>query len=156
MTHPSDCRSQRLDTATPAAGSRRPLRPRPLLLALALAICVSGCSRSTAPRPEAVAAEPGTVTVVIEIGGQEILREVEQVQPGTTIADVMSRIEEPAIKIIGSGSMAFVDSIGELGTTAGLGWTFRVNGEWADRGVGAYALEPPAEIRWSHGTFTVP
>ncbi len=153
MTHPSDCRSQRPDTATPAAGSRR---PRPLLLALALAVCVSGCSRSTAPQPEALAAEPGIVTVVIEIGGQQIRREVEQVQPGTTIADVMSRIEEPAIKIIGSGSTAFVDSIGELGTTAGLGWTFRVNGEWADRGVGDYALEPPAEIRWSHGTFTVP
>lgn len=153
MTHPSDCRSQRPDTATPAAGSRR---PRPLLLALALAVCVSGCSRSTAPQPEALAAEPGIVTVVIEIGGQQIRREVEQVQPGTTIADVMSRIEEPAIKIIGSGSTAFVDSIGELGTTAGLGWTFRVNGEWADRGVGDYALEPPAEVRWSHGTFTVP
>ena len=156
MTHPDDCRSLRTQAAIPIADSWRPLRPLPLLLALALAVCLSGCSRPTAPQPEVAAAEPGTVTVVIEIGGQEVRREVEQVQPGTTIAEVMSRIEEPAIEIIGSGSTAFVDSIGELGTTAGLGWTFRVNGEWADRGVGDYALEPPAEIRWSHGTFTVP
>lgn len=156
MTPSHDARSPRIRAAFPVTGSWRPRHPRPLLLAFLLAVGLSGCSRSTTPKPEAVAAEPGLVTVVIEIGGQEIRHELEEVKPGTTIAEVMSRIDEPAIKIIGSGSTAFVDSIGELGTSAGLGWTFRVNGEWADRGVGTYALEPPAEIRWTHSTFTAP
>lgn len=156
MTPPEDDRSPEFRAALPAPDSPWPRRPRPLLLAVLLAIGLCGCSPSTMPEPEAVAGEPGLVTVVIELEGQEIRRELEQVKPGTTIEEVMSRIDDPAIRIIGSGSTAFVDSIGELGTSAGLGWTFRVNGEWADRGVGTYALEPPAEIRWSHSTFTVP
>lgn len=109
-----------------------------------------GCSTTVTP-PSTT--EPGPVTVVIELGDESKSQRFDEVQPGTTIAELMAQIEDPSVRLSGSGAMAFVESIGELGTDRGLGWTFRVNGEWADRGIGAYPLEPPAEIRWTHGAF---
>jgi len=131
---------------------------RPLSLLVGLWLCgwlawAGGCSSTVSPPTVPRTTEPGPVTVVIELGSEQKSQRFEEVQPGTTIAELMAQIEDPPIRLTGSGSMAFVESIGELGTDRGLGWTFRVNGEWADRGIGAFPLEPPAEIRWTHGAF---
>ncbi|MFM2001881.1 MAG: hypothetical protein RI963_1307 [Planctomycetota bacterium] len=117
--------------------------------------CIVGCSGSAVEvAPPKSDAPAGTVTVVIatEDGG-EIRKEIAGVASGTTIAQIMRSIDDPEIKTRGSGSTTFVESIGGIGTAEGKGWTFRVNGEWADRGVGDYTLEPPAEVRWTHGSF---
>lgn len=111
----------------------------------------AGCSGSTAPIDRSASdVERGTVTVVIEMGEQTIRREVEAVPAGTTLAQVMAEISDPPVKITGSGAMTFIESIGELGTTAGKGWLFEVDGQRADRGAGVYELTPPAEVRWWH------
>jgi hypothetical protein len=122
------------------------------LLIFATVLLCGGCSRSTAPidRSSADNVPAGPVTVVIDFGDSTVRREIESVPEGTTVAQVMTEITDPPVKLIGSGAMTFVDSIGDLGTTGGKGWTFRVDGKWADRGIGAYQLTPPALIEWSH------
>ena len=118
-------------------------------------LAIAGCSGSAVEvAPPKSDASAGTVTVVIatEDGG-EIRKEMPGIASGTTIAQIMRSIDDPEIKMRGSGSTSFVESIGGIGTAEGKGWTFRVNGEWADRGVGDYTLEPPAEVRWTHGSF---
>lgn len=121
------------------------------LIAWVLPLWCAGCSGSTAPIDRSASdVERGTVTVVIEMGEQTIRREVEAVPAGTTLAQVMAEISDPPVKITGSGAMTFIESIGELGTTAGKGWLFEVDGQRADRGAGVYELTPPAEVRWWH------
>jgi hypothetical protein len=132
-----------------------PERSRMLGAIFSAIACFAGCSGTAVEVAPAKSAAPaGTVTVVIatEDGG-EIRKEIAGVASGTTIAQIMRSIEDPEIKMRGSGSTTFVESIGGIGTAEGKGWTFRVNDEWADRGVGDYTLEPPAEVRWTHGSF---
>jgi len=142
----------------PSRVNRGVWRYRSRLVGLWLCGCLGlawagGCSSTATPPTATEAIKPGPVTVVIELGSEQKSHQFDEVQPGTTIAELMAQIEDPLVRLTGSGSMAFVESIGELGTDRGLGWTFRVNGEWADRGIGAFPLEPPAEIRWTHGAF---
>lgn len=130
---------------------------------LAMLICTGlliavGCSRQTAPVAEVPAAEvpasqAGTITVVFNLPEGKVRREIESVAAGTSIAELMAKIDDPKIEMTGSGAMTFVKSIGDLGTTEGKGWTFSVDGQWADRGIGAYELTPPATIQWKHGAF---
>jgi len=112
-----------------------------------------GCSRPAAPIRDSQAAQTGTVTVVFSLPSGEVRREIDGVAAGTTIVDVLSKIDDPKIEVTGSGDMAFVNLVGDLGTTEGEGWTFKVDGKWADRGIGAYELSPPATIHCSHGKF---
>lgn len=63
----------------------------------------------------------------------------------------MRSIDQVPISIRGSGQTAFVDAIGGQSTSPGKGWTFQVNGEFANQGVGSTTVTPPATIRWSFG-----
>jgi hypothetical protein len=136
---------------------RRIARSKFFALAVALLgvlLILAGCFRTAAPIAQPTA-EPtvGTVTIVIQLPDGEVRQDFDSVESGTTIADLMSKIESPEVTMIGSGDTAFVKSIGQLGTDAGKGWTFKVDGQWADSGVGAYRLDPPATVQWSHGSF---
>lgn len=133
-------------------------RAWPLVVLCAGLWITGGCSRQATPVADAPVADSpgtqvGTVTVVFNLPDGEVRREVESVASGTSIAEVMAKIEEPKIELTGSGDTAFVKSIGDLGTTDGKGWTFTVDGNFADRGIGAYELTPPATIQWKHGAF---
>jgi len=119
-------------------------------LVLGVVLQSAGCSRTAEPIAEPTV---GTVTIIIQMPDGEVRQEFDSVMSGTTIADLMAKIESPKVTMIGSGDTAFVKSIGDLGTDAGKGWTFRVDGQWADSGVGAYRLDPPATVQWSHGSF---
>lgn len=132
------------------------LRIEPLVLTVAL--WVSGCSSSTAPidRGGATDVPTGTVTVVIHLGDQTVERKVEDVPAGTTVAQVMAELTDPAVEMTGSGAMTFVKSIGELGISGGKGWTFSVDGERANQGVGSYVLNPPARVEWTHSSQPLP
>jgi hypothetical protein len=116
-------------------------------------LVAGGCSRPQSPVANVPESQAGAITVVFILPDGEVRREMEAVAPGTSIADVMAKIDDPKIEMTGTGATAFVKSIGNLGTTDGKGWTFSVDGQWADRGIGAYALTPPATIRWKHGAF---
>jgi hypothetical protein len=119
-------------------------------LFLGVLLFSAGCSRTAEPIAEPTV---GTVTIVIQMPDGEVRQEFESVASGTTIAELMAKIESPKVTMIGSGDTAFVKSIGDFGTDAGKGWTFRVDDQWADSGVGAYRLDPPATVQWTHGAF---
>ncbi len=50
----------------------------------------------------------------------------------------------------GDGEMALLESLGGIDSQGadGLNWQFEVNGRYADRGAGAYRLEPGDSILW--------
>ena len=71
----------------------------------------------------------------------------------STIRAVMRGIDELTVNLSGSGSSAFVDSIGGLSTDASQGWTFKVDGEFANQGIGLTVLHPPTTVVWTYGSF---
>jgi len=111
----------------------------------------AGCSSTVTPVKTPTVA---TVTVVIKLGDEVVQRELEAIASGTTIDQVMAKIEQPKVVIIGSGATAFVESIGGLGTVGGKGWSYRVDDQWADRGIGVFELNPPTTIQWTYGEFS--
>lgn len=118
------------------------------------ALVLLGCSRSApVSDPSATAATTGTVTIeiVTNTGTQTI--EIPDVAAGTSLEDVMRSIEAVSIKIQGSGTTAFVDRIGDQGTNTTDGWTFKVDGEFANQGIGSTTLTPPNTVTWSFGDF---
>tara|TARA_Y100000385_G_C12903024_1_gene555081 strand:+ start:177 stop:647 length:471 start_codon:yes stop_codon:yes gene_type:complete len=97
------------------------------------------------------AVETGTVTLEIQGSDSPRTIEIEDVQTGTTLEEVMRSVTQIPISIRGSGVTAFVDSIGEQSASGSEGWVFRVNGVHANQGVGSTVLTPPATITWVYG-----
>ena len=153
-----------ITTLLSAMPSDRPLasirsQAWPLAFTLLLSVATGGCSRqpvesaATADSDSSAEVASGPVEVIIRSADGEFRHRFEDVAAGTTLAEVMSRVDEPVVKIVGSGATTFVESIGESGTTGGTGWSYSVDGEWGDRSIGVYPLTPPAEVVWTHGTF---
>ena len=114
-------------------------------------VCLIGCS---SPQPPPVAdAATGTVTLEIQVGEKTKTLQVADVAEGTTLESLMRSIDEIPITLHGSGTTAFVESIGDTATSASEGWTFKVDGEWSDQGVGTTVLHPPTTITWSFGDW---
>ncbi len=111
-----------------------------------------GCNSATPP-PPAVEAASGTVTLEIMTGEEVQTIEVADVADGTTLEAVMKSIDEIPIELRGSGTTAFVDAIGATQTSASEGWTFKVDGKWADTGVGTTILHPPTTVTWAFGDW---
>ena len=63
----------------------------------------------------------------------------------------MRSIDQVPIKMRGSGQSAFVEGIGDQSNTGSMAWTFKVDGEFANQGVGSTTLRPPVTITWSYG-----
>ena len=122
-----------------------------------LTLVFLGCGRSVpvADRTDETA-EPGTVTLVI-IGESETNSiDVPNVPSGTSLETVMRSVTEIPIKLDGSGTSAFVDAIGDQRTNSTGGWTFEVDGEYANQGIGNTVLTPPTTVTWSFGDFGGP
>lgn len=160
--------------ARPAIGGHRRLglrRPTLTLLPLVvLCLLVVGCDGSQQVESPAVAdsssdvsiaadsassessvKKTGTVRFEFTVDGQTETLEVEDVVEGATLETVMRGIEEPAVKMRGSASTAFVESIGDNATTGTKGWVFEVDGEIANQGVGSIEIQPPVTISWTYG-----
>lgn len=123
-------------------------------------VLLVGCSPSsttpsdTTPAP-ATSSATGTVTVSVAWPEGEPEEMAVPIEDPTTVEQVM-RSEALAAwnpQLKGSGSTAFLTGLGDLTTAAGEGWTFTVDGEWAERGIGQTEVTPGAKIRWSYGTF---
>lgn len=96
----------------------------------------------------------GEVRVEIVSGSEDrVVVTVPEVVEGMTLLEVMNRVDDPKVSIQGSGGNALVIGFGELTQAGGEGWTYRVNGEWADRGVGAFEVKPGDTITWSYGGY---
>jgi hypothetical protein len=137
------------------------------LVVCGLMLSSGGCQRKgnevAMPPPTATqdastdASAAGTVTMEFTWDNDKVTTwEIKGIQPGDTVLDAMRKVESPEIVIQGEGPNAFVSSIGELSTTAGEGWSYSVNGQWADRSVGVYKIKPGDKIVWSHGGFEPP
>ncbi|TWU33784.1 DUF4430 domain-containing protein [Novipirellula artificiosorum] len=124
------------------------------LLALSVTLSLSGCGRSATERPPLeVTADAAAVTVIIQTphSSKEIV--VQGVLPGSTVESVMQSIDEVPVTVNGSGVTAFVSSMDGVETKASEGWTYKVNGEYADKGIGSVMLVPPATLTWTYGTY---
>lgn len=137
------------------------LRSFPIFVA-SLAWAIGGCGTSRPPsdssRDGVAATATGPVTVEFLHQGfddQGFAREVtlEGIAAGSTVESVMRSIQDPPIVLRGRGVTAFVESIGGIKTSATDGWTYRVDGEFADRGIGTTELVPPARISWRFGAW---
>ena len=128
------------------------MRSIPLATLLLLTASVIGCQ--SRPAPPAADAAVGVVTIQIESEGnspQSI--QVADVADGDTLESVMRSIDELEIELSGNGATAFVHSIGDVKTDAAQGWTFKVDGEFANQGIGQTVLHPPTTVQWSYGHF---
>ena len=113
-----------------------------------------GCDRiasETGGSAVGTGASAGTVVLQIEGPGGTKRFEVADVADGTTLETVMRSCADIEADIGGSGTTAFVNRIGGIATNATEGWTFRVDGEWSDTGVGSTELHPPATVTWKFG-----
>jgi hypothetical protein len=93
-----------------------------------------------------------TIEIQTEDGSVETL-EIADVAYGTTLETVMRSVDQVHVDLSGSGTTAFVRSIGEVEMDAREGWTFKVDGEFANQGIGRTVLHPPTTVRWSFGQF---
>jgi Domain of unknown function (DUF4430) len=119
-----------------------------------------GCAPSTTQKPSSTQGTApaqvtrGTVTIVIDDGNEVVEQKIENVTAGTTVEQLMKQLDDPTVKISGTGTTALVTAIRGKTNSGGEGWTYRVNDEWADRGIGTFELTPPATIRWKHGDLS--
>ena len=113
-------------------------------------LLLSSCNQQTTD-PVADPQTVGTVTIEFDQTTDLETAKIENVAAGTTLEQVMRDMKD--VKIQGSGTSAFVAAIGKAKTTGGKGWTFKVDGEWANQGVGGTKLTPPTTITWSYGSY---
>jgi len=123
---------------------------RALATVIVVIACVTGaagCGQSSPPPESSAAAGPVTIEVKLDGKSQQVV--LENVPDGSTIEEVMRRLDRVPVEISGSGSTAFLHSLAGKSTSAGGGWTFAVDGEFVSRGIGATELSPPATVTWT-------
>ena len=136
--------------------SNRPAVIHTKILILLSLVFFLGCHSSTPVATPSATTGSETGTVILEIqwpdqADKQIL-EINDVADGATLESVMKDLDDPDVEISGSGTTAFVQSIGDTSTGAADGWTFKVDGEFANQGIGSTQLYPPTTVSWSFGT----
>ena len=134
---------------------------KPIWLAsLACSILLPLGCRNGQPSEASLSAERAKIAVRFEFDfgeNETTVIELDDLPASSTVADGMRRIQQipdqVTIEMQGSGAMTFVSAINELKTAAGEGWSYRVNNQWAEAGVGATGLHDGDVVRWSHGAF---
>lgn len=137
--------------------------PRPLaslsfaslyFLMLGSMVLAWGCKPASEPAVPAQApsaAAAGTVTIVLELVDETKSYEIADVPAGSTVESVMRSFTDVPVQISGSGVTAFVHTIDGRSVAGHAGWTYTVNGEFANEGIGTMELTPPATITWTYG-----
>ncbi len=143
-----------------AARSNRP-DGRRWFLHFAWCALLSGAGLAAGTRVLAAAdAGPQTVQLVVDFGdGAEVRLTALAHRAGMTALDAtVAASAHPhgvKFKLRGTGSTAFVTQIGDLKNEGGgaksRNWTYSVDGEPADVGVGAFELKPGNIILWKFG-----
>ena len=114
---------------------------------------LTGCRNDA----QTLSTPPTTETVTIIIYGDRANEPtkflINEVADGTTLESVMRLIDEIEMEIKGSGTTAFVESISDQKNDAARGWTFKVDGDFANQGIGSTALHPPTTVEWTYGDF---
>lgn len=143
-----------------------------------LAMLTSGCRVETPPQPtiasESTVVQPAgsdasatkTETVTLEIfksadakiaaesdASPADFTETFDVAAGTSLEDIMRQVDQPEIVITGSGATAFVKSIDGVASDSSRGWTFTIDDEFSNVGIGSVKLTPPQTVRWQFLTM---
>lgn len=135
-----------------------------LLCAAALVGCDSAATTPGPPGPAAADSRPadgqpaavtGTVSILVQVPEGETLREEVTITGRQSVAAVMAA-SSLEMELRGSGEMALVQSLAGVPMKGGEGWIYKVDGQWAPRGIGQLEVEPGAEIRWQYGRFDEP
>lgn len=127
-------------------------KSRLFVSSLFIGLVCTGCQSS--PPPPSVDAAVGTVTIRVQAVDNPVQTfEIADVSDGATLESVMKRFDQIPVELSGSGMTAFVQSIGDVETDATQGWTFKVDGEFANQGIGKTILHPPTTVDWSYGEF---
>ena len=113
-------------------------------------LSIVGCQETLLPPAPTAGRGTGTVTIEIESGDDTATFEVQDVAAGTTLESLMRSIVQVPVSIQGSGLTAFVDGIDGQSTSGSEGWTFKVDGQFANEGIGSMTLTPPTTITWSY------
>lgn len=117
-----------------------------------MGLAILGCGST--PAPPDVDAPVGVVTMLFQLDDGSVKTvEVPEVADGATLESVMGLVDEIPIEMSGSGMTSFVHSIGGVTTDSSQGWTFKVDGEFANQGIGKTLIHPPTTIQWSFGEF---
>lgn len=119
-----------------------------------LFLALMGCSSSPA-RPINDSAT-GVVTLEIDGAGESVKMTVDRLPAGCTVETVMQRAVDQGLdaEITGSGTTAFVASINGSAGSGTMGWLFKVDGEFSERGIGTTELDPPATITWVYADMS--
>ncbi len=152
--------------------STRAAGPVAVIAGCVLVVLASGCRQEAPPQPttpessatDTASAKTGTVTLEIfqpnndgsKDGAQAAQAEFTEtfdVADGTTVEEVMRKIEQPEIVITGSGVTAFVQSIDGVATDASRGWTYTIDDKFANEGIGSIKLAPSQKIQWRFTTL---
>ena len=128
------------------------------LVCFATFLIVSGCeSKATNETHTAQPTQPATGTVTVTFNYVDAPSETVQlpnIAENTSVLALMQMIESPVIVIQGSGINSLVTQIGDLKESSSEGWTYYVNGKWADQGIGSATISPGDEIQWRYGDWS--
>jgi hypothetical protein len=114
-------------------------------------------------QPEPDKATPAVDSIILSIEGNAewgmvIADESVILATGDTVADVLKRAAKAhrlAYEIRGSGALTYIrgiDGLYEFDDGPTSGWKFRVNGEVADIGAGAYKLKSGDRVEWFYAS----
>lgn len=123
------------------------------VLLLLVSLSAVACRQSEIDSGTQPAAATGPVTVKVLGPGLDRVFVVESVVDGTTVESFLRSLAAIPIEIRGSGTTAFVESINGISTGAESGWTYRIDGDFVPRGVGAVELHPPTTLEWRYGEW---
>ena len=117
------------------------------LIAFSLGTLLLGC-QSSEPTRGSNGTPNGTVTIEVVQDGKTLAFVVDDVVAGTTVEELLRGLDAIEVEISGSGTTAFVHSIGGQAPDGNEGWMFQIDGEFASQGVGSTKVEPPTTITW--------
>ncbi|MEL6897229.1 MAG: DUF4430 domain-containing protein [Planctomycetota bacterium] len=126
-------------------------------------VLLSGCGGAPAVELEPIAEDQQVVVHLhLPVGedGQfraDADREFELIgRRGGTLGDAMLRFDEVPMKWSGDGEMLFLTTVGGQANSGEKGWTFEVDGQWSNVGVGQLPLEREIDVRWIYGSMQAP
>ncbi|MGB7342848.1 MAG: DUF4430 domain-containing protein [Pirellulaceae bacterium] len=128
-----------------------------LLISLIALTLTFGCDRASQPVATTSSnTAAGTVTFEFKTGDDVRRVEIQDVADGATLESVLRSAAGVDVVISGSGLSAFVHQIGDKSTSSSEGWTFAIDGQWSETGVGTTQLHPPTTVTWEFGEMKTP
>ena len=141
------------------AGSSHFVWPWLVVLIIAAAAGCESPDGDESSTKEVAPGTAGTVTVEIDFNGRKQNKEFQiACNQDSTVFSILQQAENKGdVKFVfsGSGETAFVSSIDDIENekAAGDNWTYKVNGDLADRSCGVFPVKTGDKILWRFGKY---